>query len=429
MFIPGCLLTNEIKTMKTSGIYYLFGLLIVLAAFTSCAPRNGQKKNNLVMEKGTFKYDLDFLEKHGDMIVLSGNENKARVIVSPEYQGKVFTSTAEGLEGKSFGWINYSLLESDTILDHMNAYGGEDRLWIGPEGGQFSVFFKPGGEMNYANWFTPAPVDTEPWELISESQNKVEMEKKMTLKNYSGSEFNLRINRNINLFDAEKANDLLGIKIPGNVNWVGYGSENIMTNIGDNAWTRETGTLSIWMLNMFSPGDHITVIIPFQKGDENELGPVATTDYFGEITSERIRYSNNVIFFRVDGNKRRKLGLSQSRVKPVAGSYDAENRVLTIVKYSVPERDADYVNQLWPWQDNPFRGDVMNAYNDGPLEDGSQMGPFYEIESSSPAAFLEKGESITHYHRVFHFTGPEDLLNELSSNILGVTLDEIKHAW
>lgn len=429
MFIPGCLLTNEIKTMKTSGIYYLFGLLIVLAAFTSCAPRNGQKKNNLVMEKGTFKYDLDFLEKHGDMIVLSGNENKARVIVSPEYQGKVFTSTAEGLEGKSFGWINYDLLESDTILDHMNAYGGEDRLWIGPEGGQFSVFFKPGGEMNYANWFTPAPVDTEPWELISESQNKVEMEKKMTLKNYSGSEFNLRINRNVNLFDAEKANDLLGIKIPGNVNWVGYGSENIMTNIGDNAWTRETGTLSIWMLNMFSPGDHITVIIPFQKGDENELGPVATTDYFGEITSERIRYSNNVIFFRVDGNKRRKLGLSQSRVKPVAGSYDAENRVLTIVKYSVPERDADYVNQLWPWQDNPFRGDVMNAYNDGPLEDGSQMGPFYEIESSSPAAFLEKGESITHYHRVFHFTGPEDLLNELSSNILGVTLDEIKHAW
>ena len=114
---------------------------------------------------------------------------------------------------------------------------------------------------------------------------------------------------------------------------------------------------------------------------------------------------------------------------PISGSYDAENRVLTIVKYSVPERDADYVNQLWPWQDNPFKGDVMNVYNDGPLEDGSQMGPFYEIESSSPAAFLEKGENITHYHRVFHFTGPEDQLGKLSVKILGVTLDEIKHAW
>lgn len=381
------------------------------------------------MEKGTFGYDLDFLEKHGDMIVLSGNENNAQVIVSPEYQGKVFTSTAEGLEGKSFGWINYDLLESDTILDHMNAYGGEDRLWIGPEGGQFSIFFKPGGEMNIDNWFTPAPIDTELWELISESQSKVEMQKEMELKNYSGSEFNLRINRNINLFDAEKANDLLGINIPGNVNWVGYGSENIMTNIGENAWTRETGTLSIWMLNMFSPGDHITVVIPFQKGAEKELGPVATTDYFGEITSERIKYSDNIVFFRVDGNKRRKLGLTPKRAKPVAGSYDADNKVLTIVKYSIPDEATEYINQLWKWQENPFSGDVMNAYNDGPLEDGSQMGPFYEIESSSPAAFLEKGESITHYHMVFHFTGPEDQLDKLSVKILGVSLDEIKQLW
>lgn len=415
--------------MKKSGIFYLFMLLIVLAAFTSCASGNDQKKNNLIMEKGTFGYDLNFLEKQGNMIVLSGNEDKAQVIVSPEYQGKVFTSTAEGLEGKSFGWINYNLLKSDTILDHMNAYGGEDRLWIGPEGGQFSIFFKPGGEMNINNWFTPAPIDTESWELISESQSKVEMQKEMELKNYSGSEFNLRINRNINLFNTEEINDLFGIKIPENVNWVGYGSENIMTNIGDNAWTRETGTLSIWMLNMFSPGDHITVVIPFHKGDEKELGPVATTNYFGEITSERIKFTDNVVFFRVDGNKRRKLGLTPKRAKPVAGSYDADNKVLTIVKYSIPDKATEYINQLWKWQENPFSGDVLNAYNDGPLEDGSQMGPFYEIESSSPAAFLEKGESITHYHSVFHFTGPEDQLDKLSVKILGVSLDEIKQLW
>ena len=415
--------------MKKTGIYYVFSLMLIMIVLLSCSGHTGHKEDELTFERGTFGYDLNFLEKQGDMIVLSGNEDKAHVIVSPRYQGKVFTSTAEGLEGKSFGWINYNLLESDTILDHMNGYGGEDRLWIGPEGGQFSVFFKPGGEMNYANWFTPAPVDTEPWELISKSQSKVEMQKEMTLKNYSGSEFSLLINRNINLFDTEKVTDLLGIKIPENVNWVGYGSENIMTNTGDNAWTRETGTLSIWMLNMFSPGDHITVVIPFREGDEKDMGPIATTNYFGEITPERIKYSNNVIFFRVDGNKRRKLGLSQSRVKPVAGSYDAENRVLTIVKYSVPERDADYVNQLWLWQENPFIGDVMNAYNDGPLEDGSQMGPFYEIESSSPAAFLEKGESITHHHQVFHFTGPEDQLDKLSVKILGVTLEDIKQAW
>ena len=415
--------------MKIIDIFYVFGLLIVLTVFSACSHSTGPKQDNQVHKQGTFGFDLNFLEKQGDMIVLSGNENKAQVIISPEYQGKVFTSTAEGLNGKSFGWINYNLLESDTILDHMNAYGGEDRLWIGPEGGQFSIFFKPGGEMNIDNWFTPAPIDTESWELISKSQIKVEMEKKMILMNYSGTEFNLRINRNITLFNTKRATDLLGIEIPGNVSWVGYGSENIMTNTGDNAWTRETGTLSIWMLNMFSPGDFITVVIPFQKGDENELGPVATTDYFGEITPERIKYSDNIVFFRVDGNKRRKLGLTPKRAKPVAGSYDADNKVLTIVKYSIPDGATEYINQLWKWQENPFSGDVMNAYNDGPLEDGSQMGPFYEIESSSPAAFLAKGESITHYHSLFHFTGPEDQLDKLSVKILGVTIEEIKQAW
>lgn len=48
------------NTIKNTGIYYAFGLLIVLAAFTSCAPGNGQKKNDLVLEKGIFEYDLNF---------------------------------------------------------------------------------------------------------------------------------------------------------------------------------------------------------------------------------------------------------------------------------------------------------------------------------------------------------------------------------
>lgn len=415
--------------MKKQTIYLISRLLIILLIFSACSNRAKKDHVHQDFKKGTFGYDLQFLKNHGNMIVLSDNDNNAMLIVSPEYQGKVFTSTANGLKGKSFGWINYSLLESDTIFDHMNAYGGEDRFWIGPEGGQYSIFFKPGGEMKYSNWFTPAPFDTEPWELISKSKSKVKMQKKMDLKNYSGTEFNVHVNRNIDLLNEDKTEKILGTEIPDDVNWVGYESENIMINAGENKWTKKTGALSIWMLSMFTPGDNITVIIPFMKGEEKELGPVANIDYFGKITSERIKYSDSVIFFRVDGNKRRKLGLTPQRAKPVAGSYDAGKKVLTVVKYSMPEEATDYVNQLWPWQENPFNGDVMNAYNDGPLEDGSQMGPFYEIESSSPAAFLEKGDSIVHYHRVFHFTGEEEKLNRLSVKILGVTIEEIKEAW
>jgi hypothetical protein len=36
-----------------------------------------------------------------------------------------------------FGWINRKLIASRKIQPHINVFGGEDRFWIGPEGGQF----------------------------------------------------------------------------------------------------------------------------------------------------------------------------------------------------------------------------------------------------------------------------------------------------
>ncbi len=419
-------------------IYYIFNFLrkrivfvIILTAFiSSCS--SSKKGNSGSFEKygkGTFGYDLNFLKQKDDVVVLKNKSGNAQVIISAKYQGKAFTSTCEGLNGKSLGWINYDLISKDTLLEHMNAYGSENRLWIGPEGGQFSVFFKPGGQMNFDNWFTPASIDTEPWELVSSSENSAVMAKNMQIKNYSGTTFDLKVDREISLADKEDLSDLLDIDVSEDVNWVGYLSANIITNTGKKEWTRETGTISIWMLSMFTPGQNTTVVIPFIKGDVTKLGPVATTTYFGEITPERIKYEDGVIYFKVDGKKRRKLGLAPGRAKPVAGSYDEDNSVLTIVQYTIPPGILEYVNQLWPEQEEPFIGDVMNAYNDGPLDDGSQMGPFYEIESSSPAAFLAPGGKINHKHNIFHFTGSESDLSKIAKSVLGVDILEIKAAF
>jgi hypothetical protein len=60
------------------------------------------------------------------------------------------------------------------------------------------------------------------------------------------------------------------------------------------------------------------------------------------------------------------------------------------------------------------------------LADGSQMGPFYEIESVSAAAFLQPGHSLTHKHAVFHFTGDEQALDKISTRLLGVSLSAVK---
>ena len=82
---------------------------------------------------------------------------------------------------------------------------------------------------------------------------------------------------------------------------------------------------------------------------------------------------------KADGNQRGKLGLGPSVAKGFLGSYDAKNKVLTIVQYNLPEGEANYVNSKWELQKNPFGGDVVNAYNDGPIE-GKQLGKFYELE-------------------------------------------------
>ena len=51
---------------------------------------------------------------------------------------------------------------------------------------------------------------------------------------------------------------------------------------------------------------------------------------------------------------------------------------------------------------------MINSYNDGPTEDGGKpLGPFYELETSSPALSLNAGESGTHIQRTFHFEGKE----------------------
>ena len=57
------------------------------------------------------------------------------------------------------------------------------------------------------------------------------------------------------------------------------------------------------------------------------------------------------------------------------------------------------------------------------------MGPFYEIESVSPAAFLKPNQSIVHKQSVYHFTGDEKSLNVISQKLLGASLHEITQAF
>lgn len=396
-----------------------------LAIFCFSCNNNSEIKpqRNDSFEKGTFGYDLQFLQQHDSLVVLQTNDGKAQVIVSPKYQGKVFTSTAEGTNGKSFGWLNYKAF-TGPLDSHMNAYGGENRLWLGPEGGPFSLFFPKGADMKFENWKTPAAFDSEPWLVISKNENAANLRKTATLTNYAGTELHLSIDRTITILDSHEIENTLHLSLDTSLKVVGYKTSNNIMNTGDQEWNEKTGAPCIWMLDMFNPSPSTTIVIPYAGGDS---GKIATTNYFGEIPADRIKYANGVLFFKADGKSRGKLGINPRRAKPMAGSYDAQSNVLTIALFGL-DNNGMYLNQEWVTNKPPFSGDAVNAYNDGPLADGKQMGPFYEIESVSPAAFLKPGNSSTHQHAVYHFTGNKAALDGLAKKLLGVSLEEIEKA-
>jgi hypothetical protein len=373
---------------------------------------------------GTFGYDLDFLSAYGDLVVLRSADSAAQIIVFPKYQGKVFTSTAQGLYGKSFGWVNYKSFDVPANK-HMNAYGGENRLWLGPEGGHFSLFFSPGDSMVFDHWKTPAAFDTEPWTLISHSQDAAVLQKKMNLVNFIGTRLSIIVDRSIKLLSQSEISHLIAIDMDSTIHSVGYTTENHLTNSGPEAWTEQTGMPCLWMLDMFKPSPSTVIVVPYSNKNHDPLDKIVTSNYFGQIPPERLKDKNEILFLKADGKSRGKLGIHPAKASPVIGSYDPLNQILTIILFDV-DASAKYLNQEWNSIRPPFSGDAVNAYNDGPLGDGSQMGPFYEMESVSPAAFLKPGEKQSHRHVVIHFTGQPAGLDRIAKQMLGVNLVEIE---
>jgi hypothetical protein len=346
----------------------------------------------------------------------------AKLLVVPGYQGRVMTSTAGGDNGSSYGWINHSFIESGKKDPQINVYGGEERIWFGPEGGPFSIYFKEGEKQVFENWVVPPVIDTEGFEIAGSNSRRVEFKKNAVISNASGTEFKLGIQRNVSLLPKNSVSDMLGIDIPAGIHGVAYQTENIIQNIGDDAWTKESGLLSIWMLCMFNPTPSTTVFIPYQEDAE---GVIVNDDYFGKVPSDRLIVGNGMIYFKIDGKYRSKIGLPYNRATELCGSYDSAQKALTLLWCSIPSTPEPYVNSKWGDQEDPFNGDVINSYNDGPVEDGSILGPFYEIETSSPGAALKPLETMTHIQRIMHFHGNETGLAAMVDKLFGLDLNEI----
>ncbi len=239
------------------------------------------------------------------MVELTGEDGE-RVAICPDYQGRVMTSTTGDLQGRSLGWINRSFIEKGVPDKHFNNYGGEDRLWLGPEGGPFSLWFAPGVEQDLANWITPPALNDGAFKVVSSKEDPYyRLSREMKLGNASKTQFHLQVTREIRLQKAHHFTELFGTDAgsalsAGNLKLVGFQTNNTVTNRGP-AMTRENGLVSIWSLGQFPAGARTLVIVPYTAGEEAKLGPIVNSDYFGTIPADRLRVNQQAVWFLADG--------------------------------------------------------------------------------------------------------------------------------
>ena len=144
-------------------------------------------------------------------------------------------------------------------------------------------------------------------------------------------------------------------------------------------------------------------------------------EYFGELDEKRLRIADDFAIFRTDGKYRSKIGILRNRARNVMGAYDPKTKVLTVVQFGPIDENADYVDERWVTEGDPFYGDVINSYNHSGPE------PFFELESSSPALALAPGESHAHESTTMQFRfADEAQLAAAVRTALGLDWAEVK---
>lgn len=368
-------------------------------------------------KKHVFQDDLDFFNQYIQPVVLKDGDRQ--VVISPELQGRILVSTANGLRGSSYGWYDKSLIASDSVFQNISKVGGASRIWFGPDQGENDVFVEVDALTNEVTRKAPKDLDTLQFEVLEKTENTITLGSKMHIKNLKHTIFDIDVLRRITLFSTAQIMSNLDVPVSESVDAVGFGAITSMTNIGDD-WTKEKGVISLWELGCMQPTAQTTVVIPLKSNDAKP------TIYFTELDDTRIKVENNVLYYKADAEYLNKIGTLPEITLPVFGSYSPELNLLTIVRYSF-SGEQDYVN-AYPDNVDPFRGDVINIFNDGTWGEIGPFGPFYELETSSPAKALKNGERLSHFHETYHFEGSKEALNSIALKVLNASIDEIEKA-
>jgi len=360
---------------------------------------------------------------------LVGRRVELQVVCAPTLVGRVMSCTFDALRSDALGWIGVEAIQRGAVNPVFNNFGGEERIWFGPEGTQFGLHFADKTQTFAAYRVQPA-MSSLPYTLIRQSPQRdfLVMHSRVELSNLLGTNFTLDVERTVRLVEVSPYH----LGVDGSIETVGFQSETLITNIGSRSIGPETGFLSCWTPGIHPNGAGRFVVMPFRAAEPREMGEPVLRDYFknfclgGQFPAERWWVGHDHAVLRSDGTCRVKVSLSPKRALNRIGSISVDGTELIINDFDLyPE--LPYVAAFWREvsPEGVLQGEAVSSYIDGPDEKGNRAGDFYELETLSPALQLKPGESLAHRNRLVHLRGRSDHIDVIAQRFLNVSRQHI----
>jgi hypothetical protein len=373
-----------------------------------------------------FCQSVDLIASSGGVpIVLRHPATSAALAVAPDLVGRAMCSTFDAKAGKANGWINHEALQKGKVDPVFNNFGGEERFWFAPEGGPFGLMFGR-KKSAFENYTVQDGMSSLSYQVVDNDDQFVSMKAEMSLRNGSDTQFSLRVERRISLI----ASCPYASEIPGPVESVAFQSDNIVTNVGASPWSRKNGTLAMWCLGQFVEHPRLSVIVPIRPAVGVLPSSPTVDEYFkdfclgGSFPSDRRLSFDDYVLLKADGRVRGKIGVKKEHATGRLGSYNPNDDHLIIVDHDFyPE--LEYAAGYWRSYDDPFNGDALSVYIDGPQEAGGPDGFSYELETMSPALFLPPGESFAYRNRTFHLRASRKAIGMVCKRFLKADIEKM----
>jgi len=324
---------------------------------------------------------LNFLAQKTSVIELY-DQLGGRVAITPEWNGRVLTSTCDGLKGNSFGCVNVRAIEADRF----EYFGGEDQWTISPRIHSFAV------------------------ESIKE--NKAVLQRTLQLTDARGKPAELNMERSISLLNRRRIGDWFGNAVADalereDVSVVGFRTTNtVRSNESSHIASRQRG--------MFNGSPHAFVIVSTpQKSftSEPESFPV-DIDYLGGAPHGRIRHMPNALLLRADGVGRCQVTMPYSLSPSILGAVELRFGTLTLWTFDLPGDSEE---------------DRVRIYNSGFTHDyGLDWAAQYEVNCFSAARPLQPEEPLIYCQHTLHLAADDNTLDDIVQEIFDVSLAEIK---